>query len=57
GEMAVASSAWASGTSRRRATYVPLQRGGLRSASQVALVASCLIAASASVALGALALI
>ncbi|MDY0828920.1 hypothetical protein SK224_07240 [Microbacterium sp. BG28] len=55
--MTVASPAWASDAARRRSTYVPLQRGGLCSATQVALVASCVVAASASVALGALALI
>ncbi|MDQ1206650.1 hypothetical protein QE377_003009 [Microbacterium sp. SORGH_AS 862] len=36
---------------------MPPPRGGLRSASQVAFVASCVVAASASVALGALALV
>ncbi|WDG16830.1 hypothetical protein [Microbacterium sp. Clip185] len=55
--MVVASSAWASDASRRRSTFVPLQRRGLRSASQVAFVASCVVAASASVALSALALV
>ncbi|WP_460740495.1 hypothetical protein [Microbacterium neimengense] len=55
--MAFASSGWASEAARRRSTFVPLQRGGLRSASQITFVASCVVAASVSITLGALALV
>jgi hypothetical protein len=55
--MAVASSAWTSEAARRRSTFVPLQHGGLRFASHITFVASCVVAASASVAIGALALV